>query len=329
MPEISVIVPVYRVEPYLRRCVDSILSQTFTDFELILVDDGSPDNCGTICDEYALKDSRVRVIHKQNGGLSDARNAGIDIAKGEFLSFIDSDDLVAPEYLNKLYCSIKSSAAEISICNMLPFKDGSNPQIEEQNSNDSKRIISGRDACLSIYRMDGTVPIMAWGKLYKSSLFRGIRYPVGLIHEDDATTPKLLYQANRVAQIGDKLYLYRSRADSIMSQPFSAKRFDCLSAVDSCIMFFKHNQDDELVQLAKRTQLVMQSKTVLMAYSNDAIEQIPACYRMHEWKALRNIYKWTSNNTYSWYLSLVHPKLVRPHSYWVKIRQILGMDNKS
>lgn len=329
MPEISVIVPVYRVEPYLRRCVDSILSQTFTDFELILVDDGSPDNCGAICDEYALKDSRVRVIHKQNGGLSDARNAGIDVAKGEFLTFIDSDDLVAPEYLNKLYRSIESSAAEISICNMLPFKDGSNPQIEEQNSNDSKRIISGRDACLSIYRMDGTVPIMAWGKLYKSSLFNGIRYPVGLIHEDDATTPKLFYLANKIAQIGDKLYLYRSRADSIMSQPFSAKRFDCLSAVDSCIMFFKHNQDDELVQLAKRTQLVMQSKTVLLAYSNDAIEQIPACYRMHKWKALRNIYKWTSNNTYSWYLSLVHPKLVRPHSYWVKIRQILGMDNKS
>ena len=329
MPEISVIVPVYRVEPYLRRCVDSILSQTFTDFELILVDDGSPDNCGAICDEYALKDSRVRVIHKQNGGLSDARNAGIDMAKGEFLTFIDSDDLVAPEYLNRLYRSIKSSAAEISICNMLPFKDGSSPQIEEQNSNDSKRIISGRDACLSIYRMDGTVPIMAWGKLYKSSLFNGIRYPVGLIHEDDATTPKLFYLANKIAQIGDKLYLYRSRADSIMSQPFSAKRFDCLSAVDSCIMFFKHNQDDELVQLAKRTQLVMQSKTVLLAYSNDAIEQIPACYRMHKWKALRNIYKWTSNNTYSWYLSLVHPKLVRPHSYWVKIRQILGMDNKS
>ena len=329
MPEISVIVPVYRVEPYLRRCVDSILSQTFTDFELILVDDGSPDNCGAICDEYALKDSRVRVIHKQNGGLSDARNAGIDMAKGEFLTFIDSDDLVAPEYLNRLYHSIKSSAAEISICNMLPFKDGSSPQIEEQNSNDSKRIISGRDACLSIYRMDGTVPIMAWGKLYKSSLFNGIRYPVGLIHEDDATTPKLFYLANKIAQIGDKLYLYRSRADSIMSQPFSAKRFDCLSAVDSCIMFFKHNQDDELVQLAKRTQLVMQSKTVLLAYSNDAIEQIPACYRMHKWKALRNIYKWTSNNTYSWYLSLVHPKLVRPHSYWVKIRQILGMDNKS
>ncbi len=328
MPEISVIVPVYRVEPYLRRCVDSILSQTFTDFELILVDDGSPDNCGAICDEYALKDSRVRVIHKQNGGLSDARNAGIDMAKGEFLTFIDSDDLVAPEYLNRLYRSIKSSAAEISICNMLPFKDGSSPQIEEQNSNDSKRIISGRDACLSIYRMDGTVPIMAWGKLYKSSLFNGIRYPVGLIHEDDATTPKLFYLANKIAQIGDKLYLYRSRADSIMSQPFSAKRFDCLSAVDSCIMFFKHNQDDELVQLAKRTQLVMQSKTVLLAYSNDAIEQIPACYRMHKWKALRNIYKWTSNNTYSWYLSLVHPKLVRPHSYWVKIRQILGMDCK-
>lgn len=329
MPEISVIVPVYRVEPYLRQCVDSILSQTFTDFELILVDDGSPDNCGAICDEYALEDSRVRVIHKQNGGLSDARNAGIDMAKGEFLTFIDSDDLVAPEYLNRLYHSIKSSAAEIAICNMLPFKDSSNPQIEEQNSNDSKRIISGRDACLSIYRMDGTVPIMAWGKLYKSSLFNGIRYPVGLIHEDDATTPKLFYLANKIAQIGDKLYLYRSRADSIMSQPFSAKRFDCLSAVDSCIMFFKHNQDDELVQLAKRTQLVMQSKTVLLAYSNDAIEQIPACYRMHKWKALRNIYKWTSNNTYSWYLSLVHPKLVRPHSYWVKIRQILGMDNKS
>lgn len=123
MCEISIIVPVYKVEPYLRKCVDSILAQTFTNFEVILVDDGSPDNSGKICDEYAIKDSRVRVIHKENGGLSSARNAGIDIARGKYLGFVDSDDYIAEDMYEVLYENLKFYDADISSVEIIPFRD--------------------------------------------------------------------------------------------------------------------------------------------------------------------------------------------------------------
>lgn len=123
MCEISIIVPVYKVEPYLRKCLDSILAQTFTNFEVILVDDGSPDNSGKICDEYAIKDSRVRVIHKENGGLSSARNAGIDIAQGKYLGFVDSDDYIAEDMYEVLYENLKFYDADISSVEIIPFRD--------------------------------------------------------------------------------------------------------------------------------------------------------------------------------------------------------------
>lgn len=136
MCEISIIVPVYKVEPYLRKCLDSILAQTFTNFEVILVDDGSPDNSGKICDEYAIKDSRVRVIHKENGGLSSARNAGIDIAQGKYLGFVDSDDYIAEDMYEVLYENLKFYDADISSVEIIPFRDDKyeNTSKEKRNS---------------------------------------------------------------------------------------------------------------------------------------------------------------------------------------------------
>ncbi|EGP5489252.1 glycosyltransferase, partial [Enterococcus faecium] len=129
MCEISIIVPVYKVEPYLRKCVDSILAQTFTDFEVILVDDGSPDNSGKICDEYASKDSRVRVIHKKNGGLSSARNAGIDVARGKYLGFVDSDDYIEKDMYELLYDNIVKEQADLSICGIYDIYAGKKVKI--------------------------------------------------------------------------------------------------------------------------------------------------------------------------------------------------------
>ena len=145
MPIISVIVPVYKVEPYLARCVDSILAQTYTDFELILVDDCSPDNCGAMCDAYAEQDKRIRVIHKKNGGLSDARNVGIEFAKGDYITFIDSDDLVHPQTFELLMQSLKKSEAEISMCGFQRFTDAI--PCSHISAEDSWRVISGREAC--------------------------------------------------------------------------------------------------------------------------------------------------------------------------------------
>ncbi len=324
MPTISVIVPVYKVEPYLRQCVDSILAQTYTDFELILVDDGSPDGCGAICDEYAEQDPRVRVIHQENRGLSAARNAGIDAASGEYLAFADSDDLLAPACLKRLHDTVVQENVDIAVCDMRPFSDESELECVDACAATQLKIMTGREACLSIYHMDGEVPIMAWGKLYPARLFDGIRYPVGLIHEDDATTPRLLYRSNAVGLIPDKLYLYRTRPDSITGRPFSVKSFDCVRAVQACVQFFDTENDRELAELARNAQRVAQAKTVIRAYGSRQSDRIPTEYRIHKLAALRHIRRSCVYDTFSWYLSLVCPRLVRPYAYLVKIRKILG-----
>lgn len=172
MPLISVIVPVYKVETYLPACVDSILSQTFSDFELILVDDGSPDACGAMCDGYAREDSRIRVIHQKNGGLSAARNAGLDIAKGEYVTFVDSDDVIMRDYLRELYLAIIKNDAEVACCKFQNFEDDK-PDIESAKSISKVhvKVMTGHEAVLSIYNATGEVSVNAYGKLFMMKLF--------------------------------------------------------------------------------------------------------------------------------------------------------------
>lgn len=322
MPVISVIVPVYKVEPYLRRCIDSILAQTYTDFELILVDDGSTDNCGAICDEYAKQDARIRVIHQENGGLSAARNAGIDAAQGDYLTFIDSDDFIAEGFLEQLWQTAQETAAECVICGMCMFRDGE--EVSVQLTSGAAETMSGREACMDIYHMGGNVPVMACGKLYRRELFDGIRYPPGRIHEDDATTPKVLYRAKKISVSSAPLYAYRQREGSITHEKFTEKRLDTIYAVDSCISFFREVGDFDLQHQAEGARQIMLAKLVVRAKQAGAADKLPRQYAMSEWKALRIIRKYASDDVYSWFLSLNHPKLVRPHEYIRKIRQILG-----
>ena len=234
---ISVIVPVYKVEQYIHRCVDSILAQTFTDFELILVDDGSPDNCGKICDEYALKDNRIHVIHKENGGLSDARNAGIDWAfahsDSEWLTFIDSDDWVHPDYLNFLYRAVVENEESLSVCpykrikSFIPFgiETYSAIQANTQDIFVDKRVNM----------------IVACGKLYKKSDFTFIRFPVGRLHEDEFTTYKLLFKHEKIVFVDVELYYYYVNEESITQSAWSIKRLDSLDAFRVQMQFFKKN----------------------------------------------------------------------------------------
>lgn len=319
---ISIIVPVYKVEPYLRKCLDSILAQTYTDFELILVDDGSPDRCGAICDEYAQLDARIRVLHQKNGGISAARNAGLDVVQGEYLTFIDSDDMVSPAYLEDLLHALLAEQADISVCGMLQFTDGTEPAANSAPSCPPETI-SGREACLSIYRMDGKVWVTACGKLYRTALFTGIRFPLGRIHEDQDVIPQVLYCAAKVTISTMPLYLYRLSPDSITRQTFSSRRFDDIEAVRSCISFFAKKNDRELVQLAKNAQKITQAKLIIYAHVAERPDQIPTEYRMGKWRALWQLRKLSS---FSWYLSLIYPKLVRPYAYLLKIKQILAPD---
>ena len=222
-PLISVIVPVYNVEKYLGKCVDSILAQTYENLEIILVEDGTRDGCGAICDAYAAKDPRVRVIHKENGGLSSARNAGMDIARGEYFGFVDSDDWIEPEtYETLLNLAEKYDADLVS---------GSRYDVAEPTGERTLGLHHEKEECISAMEMLGRVFVWdgcdsaAWDKLYRRHLFADIRYPLGMYSEDIAIFYKLMEKANRVALCPKPLYNYLHRENSITTAKLSEKTF--------------------------------------------------------------------------------------------------------
>lgn len=236
---ISVIVPVYKVEPYLHRCVDSILAQTFADFELILVDDGSPDNCGAMCDEYAQKDARVHVIHQANGGLSAARNAGIDWvfthSDSRWLTFVDSDDWIHPRMLEQLYHAVLEYNVEVSICGY-------------EETGEDNRWTNADAAQVKLWPVEqfyvehNVNATVAWGKLYARACFADIRYPVGKIHEDEYVTYRILFAHEQVAVIDAPMYAYFVNPEGITKSEWTVKRLDSLQALDQQIDFFKKNR---------------------------------------------------------------------------------------
>lgn len=251
-PLISVIVPVYRVEKYLERCVKSILSQTYKNLEVILVDDGSPDQCPAICDACAEKDVRVKVIHQENKGLSGARNAGIDAASGEYLAFVDSDDYVSPHFIEELYQLLQDTGCAIGQCRFSYVKgDG---LVEEGDS--AFCIYRGESLMEQLYGPEekATCFVVAWNKLYRAELFKetGIRYPEGRIHEDEATTYRLFHEAKKLAFLDRALYGYYTENGGSITSVFSAKRLQWLTAHEERIAFFKKNGYEKLLPAAYR-----------------------------------------------------------------------------
>lgn len=251
-PLISVIVPVYRVEKYLERCVKSILSQTYKNLEVILVDDGSPDQCPAICDACAEKDARVKVIHQENKGLSGARNAGIDAASGEYLAFVDSDDYVSPHFIEELYQLLQDTGCAIGQCRFSYVKgDG---LVEEGDS--AFCIYRGESLMEQLYGPEekATCFVVAWNKLYRAELFKetGIRYPEGRIHEDEATTYRLFHEAKKLAFLDRALYGYYTENGGSITSVFSAKRLQWLTSHEERIAFFKKNGYEKLLPAAYR-----------------------------------------------------------------------------
>lgn len=231
--KISVIVPIYKVEDYLHRCVDSIINQTYTNLEIILVDDGSPDDCPMICDEYAKKDSRIRVVHKKNGGLSDARNAGIDIATGEYLMFIDSDDFVDVEMMESMMKNMIDNNVDMVVCNIkYVYEDR-----EVVKYNQADRILDRYEA-MEEYLKDGVVQAVAWNKLYKKSLINDMRYKVGKTNEDEFFTYKVVDKTDKIYYNSRSFYNYIQRDSSIMGK-YSIKRLDGVEASYERLNFIK------------------------------------------------------------------------------------------
>lgn len=230
MPQlISVIVPIYKVEAYLGKCVESILNQTYANLEIILVDDGSPDGCGRICDGYAEKDSRVTVIHKENGGISSARNAGLDICKGAYISFVDSDDFISPYFIEVLYNSLRTTGSEIaSVMRGVDFTDAGEGEVQLiRNAADcSVTAVTSREAIRRM--MYQRIPNGAPWRLYDRRVFETVRFPENCIFEDAATTHRAFMGAERIALTDAPIYAYRHRPGSIIRSAFTPSKLDCI-----------------------------------------------------------------------------------------------------
>ena len=234
-PKISVIVPVYKVEKYLDRCIKSILDQSYRDFELILVDDGSPDNCGAICDNYADTDSRIKTFHKKNGGLSDARNYGTERALGSYITFIDSDDYVRCDYLEVLMNMILEKNANMAVGN---FKDVTEDNALLPGSGEETGEVRVYDSDEALHQLLATPNYLqmetAWGKLVKADIVKKHLFPVGRFHEDEATTYLYYLEAKTVAVTDRLIYGYYQNPESIMRCERNEKRIgDALWAMAS------------------------------------------------------------------------------------------------
>ena len=241
---ISVIVPVYNVEEYVKRCVDSILAQTYTSLEVILVDDGATDDSGKICDEYAGNDTRVRVVHKRNGGLSDARNAGMQTARGEYYAFIDGDDYVAPDYIAYLYQLLNRNQAQISICGYRKvYGKDSNMEDSVNEAADSVMVYDSREALFHLLYQRGMIS-SAWGRLFQADLFHEIWFPKGKLHEDVAVVYKLFDAADKIVCGSAEKYYYFQRDDSIINVAFNRRRMDYIIFTDACIQYMEEKHPD-------------------------------------------------------------------------------------
>lgn len=244
---ISVVVPIYNVEKYLKTCIDSILCQSYKKLEIILCNDGSTDSCPQICDEYAKIDSRIKVIHKKNGGLSDARNAGIEVAKGKYIIFIDSDDFINRDMIFYLYSSLIENRADMACCQRQEVDEMGHAL---QNNHIYKSfIIDDNRKCMKEFLKNPQMDTVAWGKIYRTSMFKDVRYPVGKYHEDVFTTYKIVAQCERIFVGEKKYYCYRIRTASIMTSSFSKKHMDSIKGNEERAIFIKQRYP-ELQKLA-------------------------------------------------------------------------------
>lgn len=250
---ISVIVPVYHVGDYLERCIQSIVSQTYTNLQIILVDDGSKDICSEICDIWEKKDPRIQAIHQENGGLSAARNTGIEAAKGAYLYFLDSDDYIDADMLEILYKAITEADAEIALCNFV-YEDeqGKEMYTERIYRLEQAEVLSGRECLFRAKKHMYAVYEVAWNKLYKKELFETLRYPKGKIHEDEYIFYQLFYPCKKVACLPEVRYHYLQRAGSIMTQKNERQQRDYCEAYLYRCQYLLETGDKELFDLNER-----------------------------------------------------------------------------
>lgn len=246
---VSVIVPIYNVEKYLARCINSLIQQTYSNIEILLINDGSKDNCELICQEFLKKDKRIRYYKKENGGLSSARNYGIDRANGDYLVFIDSDDCVSRDMINVLLETALSNDVDIVECEFLEFFENDTINDSNVDSARNSKLYSSYEAISSLICNTGITPI-AWNKIYKRQMFNQLRYKEGIYHEDEELIVKLLSRANNICKIDVPLYFYMIRNGSITNSKFNKKHLDIIEIMEDRIQILKKlNCSDFIVDL--------------------------------------------------------------------------------
>lgn len=304
---VSVIVPLYNVEAYLPACLDSLRAQTHRDFEVILVDDGSGDGSGAICDAYAAKDERFCVLHQANAGVAAARNAGLDRARGSHISFVDSDDEVSPRFLETLL----AADADVAQCGFATERGGlagagapaggqalggapapaANREGHARAAGQAAPVpaferMSGRDASRAL-QLDGTGTWgVLWNKLYRASLFEGVRFPAGRQHEDEFAVWRTLWAAANVATCAEPLYFYRQRPGSIMAAGVNARSLDALVALEERGAFYRAHADEGLADLSDAVLCHRIGR--VLAGASHAPEQVPAPADLAGWRAKRD-----------------------------------------
>ena len=275
MPKISIIVPVYNVEKYLRKCVDSILNQTFKDFELILVDDGSIDTSGKICDEYNLKDNRIKAIHKENGGLSSARNAGLDIAQGEYIGFVDSDDWVELDMYEELYKICKENDTDVGIV-------GINYGGASEKKKSKKIEIYSNKLILDdlVYNKGKEITWPAWNKLWLKKVIGESRFKEGRIYEDGLFLYSLSSKIKKVAKIDYEAYNYRMDNESITRSKISKKQVDFLYNTLDIYKFLPSPYKEEMFirDLIRYTEYILLEMIKQKNINKDIIKEIKKFY---------------------------------------------------
>lgn len=239
---ITVVVPVYNIEQYIDRCVQSIVEQTYSSLEIILVDDGSTDKSNILCDKWAQKDKRIRVLHKKNGGLSSARNAGIDVAHGSYITFVDGDDYIEPNMYETMLSELKKHKADIVCAGR--FTHIGEKQIKEEYTIETASEYSNAKAVEKVL-YNSEIDVAAWDKLYKIEIFDNLRYPIGIINEDAAIIFQVLYRANKIVHCGKPLYHYVYRTNSISKAKYTSKKYDVYKNCVSISNFIRENFDKQ------------------------------------------------------------------------------------
>lgn len=286
--KISVIVPVYNVEKYLEKCVNSIISQTYPNIELVLVDDGSTDNSGKICDDLKKNDQRIKVVHKENGGLSSARNAGINESTGAYYGFIDSDDFIDKEMFSTLYEAIKRTGKDIASCGR--YVDVFGQYCVEEFVLGKERVFSREEAIAEVLLLE-KVDVSACDKLYKNTLFETVRYPEGQISEDAAVIFDLLDKSNGVVHVGKPFYHYVFRKNSITKSSYSARKHDVITNIKSIDSFISQKHPSLMTESRIYACICSAALIMDMKKDNSSIKKYPEHYKDYNYYFNRGFFE--------------------------------------